>query len=103
MACTDHLAVLEAGKDGAIVGKLDTGAGVDNLDYLPARRLLYAAAGGAATLTVARLDPAGALKSVAVKPTARGARNAVVAADGTAFIADGAEGKVLVVAAPSGE
>ena len=42
------------------------------------------------------------LTSVAVVPTAQGARNAVVSEDGTAFVAVGREGKVLAVKAAAG-
>jgi hypothetical protein len=97
VACTDHVEVLDAGKDGEILSKLDTGEGVDNFDYLPARRALYVAAGGAATLTVAHLDEKGALARTASIPTAKGARNAVVTDEGVAYVADGPEGKILVV------
>jgi DNA-binding beta-propeller fold protein YncE len=102
VACTDHVEVLDAGKDGKVLSKLDTGKGVDNLDYLPAKRSLYVAAGGAATLTVAHLDEKGMLRSIASIPTASGARNAVVAEDGTAYVVDGREGKILVVKPPKG-
>ena len=96
VACTDHLQVLAAA-DGQALGSLPTGAGVDNLDFLPSRHAVYAAASGAATLTVATLDDKGALRATAPVPTAKGARNAVVTDDGTVWIADGPEGKVLVV------
>jgi len=95
VACTDHVEVLDAGNDGAILSKLETGGGVDSFDYLPARRSLYVAAAHAATLTVAHLDESGGLKSTAVIPTALGARNAVVTADGNVFIAVGPEGRIL--------
>ena len=97
VACTQHVAVLAAGSDGHILSTLDTGEGVDNLDYLTGPVLLYAAAGGAGTLTVAHLDAKGVLTSRATVKTAKGARNAVVAKDGTVFAADGPEGKILVV------
>jgi putative pyrroloquinoline-quinone-binding quinoprotein len=97
VACPDHIEVLAAATDGRIVSKLATGAGVDNLDYLPARRAVYAAAAGAATLTVAHLDEQGALTRTSSSPTAKGARNAVVTDDGVAYVADGPEGKILVV------
>lgn len=97
VACTQHLVVLAAGTDGHILSKLDTGDGVDNLDYLPGPRSLYAAAGGVGTLTVAHLDDKGILRSTATVPTAKGARNAVVAEDGTVYVADGPDGKILVV------
>ncbi|HEX4825386.1 MAG TPA: YncE family protein [Candidatus Polarisedimenticolaceae bacterium] len=97
VACPEHVEVLDAGKDGAILSKLDTGEGVDNIDYLPAKRALYVAAGRAAKLTVARIDEKGVLQSAAMVTTATGARNAVVSEDGTAYVADGREGKILVV------
>jgi DNA-binding beta-propeller fold protein YncE len=97
VACTDHVEVLDAGADGRILSKLETGEGVDNLDYLPGQRSLYAAAAGAARLTVARLDEKGGLTSARSVPTAKGARNAVVAEDGTVYVADGPQGKILVV------
>jgi DNA-binding beta-propeller fold protein YncE len=97
VACTDHVKVLAAAADGRILSKIDTGTGLDNLDYLPVRRAIYAAAAGAAALTVARVDEKGVLTKIASTPTAQGARNAVVADDGVAYIADGREGKILVV------
>jgi DNA-binding beta-propeller fold protein YncE len=97
VVCSGHVEVLDAGKDGAILAKLDTGEGVDNIDYLPGTRALYAAAGRAGTLTVAHLGDKGELTSKATVATAMGARNAVVAEDGTAYVADGREGKILVV------
>jgi DNA-binding beta-propeller fold protein YncE len=97
VACPDHVEVLAAMTDGRILSKLDTGAGVDNIDYLPGSRSLYVAAAGAATLTVAQLGEAGALKQTDIRGTASGARNAVVTEDGTVYIADGPDGKILIV------
>jgi putative pyrroloquinoline-quinone-binding quinoprotein len=97
VACPDHIEVLAASTDGRIVSKLDTGAGLDNLDFLAERRTVYAAAAGAATLTVARLDEHGTLLRIASSPTAKGARNAVVTDDGVVYVADGPDGKILVV------
>ncbi len=97
VACPDHVEVLAASADGRILSKLETGAGLDNLDFLPAQRTVYAAAAGAATLTVARLDEHGTLRRIASSPTAKGARNAVVTDDGVVYVADGPEGKILVV------
>jgi DNA-binding beta-propeller fold protein YncE len=97
VACPDHVEVLDAAKDGKILSRLDTGAGVDNLDYLPATRTLYVAAGGAARLSVATLDQAGVLTLVGARETAKGARNAVATEEGVAYVADGPEAKILVV------
>ena len=97
VACPDHVEVLAASEDGRIVSKLETGVGVDNLDYLPAKRTVYAAAASAATLTVATLDDAGTLHRVSSSPTAQGARNAVATEDGVAYVASGQDGTIIVV------
>jgi Uncharacterized conserved protein len=97
VACPDHVEVLDAGRDGHILSKLDTGQGVDNFDYLPEKRSLYAAASGAARLTVAHLDKKGELKKTMSAATAKGARNAVADESGVVYIADGPDGRILVV------
>ncbi len=97
VACSDHVEVMDAGKDGKILSKLDTGDGVDNIDYLPSSRSVYAGAARAATITIAHLDSKGGLAKTAARATAKGARNAVATSDGVAYLADGPEGKVLVV------
>lgn len=102
VVCSGHVEVLDAGKEGEILSKLETGGGVDNVDYLPARRELYVASSGAATLTVAHLDEKGVLRSAASIATAQGARNAVAEEDGTAYVADGPAGKILIVKRPKG-
>ena len=99
VACPDHIEVLDAARDGKILSKLDTGAGVDNLDYLASTRSVYAGAAAAATLTVAHLDAKGGLTHTRSVATAKGARNAVVSDEGVAFLADGPLGKVFVVEA----
>jgi DNA-binding beta-propeller fold protein YncE len=98
VACPDHILALDAGHEGKLLSKIDTGDGVDNIDYLETRHELYVGAGKAAKLTIAGLDPAGALTAVAVIPTAKGARNAVVDADGNAYLTDSAGGRILAVA-----
>jgi len=97
VVCPARVEVLDAGKGGRILSKVATGEGVDNLDYVPATRTLYAAAGRGATLTVAHLDEKGVLTGTASIPTAPGARNGVATDDGTAYLADGPGGKIVVV------
>jgi hypothetical protein len=97
VACSDRVKVLDAGHDGKELSAIDTGAGVDNIEYLQARRELYVGAGRAATLTVASVDSRGKLKPEIVVPTATGARNAVVTEDGFAYLTDSRDGKLLVV------
>ena len=96
VACTDHVATLDAAGDGKILAKLEAGEGVDNLDYVPKTHRLYVAAGRAGTLTVATLDEKGGLTKAASATTAKGARNAVASDDDVVFIADGPEGKILI-------
>ncbi|HZS39013.1 MAG TPA: hypothetical protein VFF06_19415, partial [Polyangia bacterium] len=76
----------------------ETGAGVDNIDYVETRHELYAGAARAARLTVARVDAQGKLAVASVVPTAAGARNAVATDEGAAYLTDSAEGKILIVA-----
>jgi DNA-binding beta-propeller fold protein YncE len=97
VACTDHVQVLDAAHDGAVLGKLDAGAGVDNIDCVDGR--LYVAAGKASKLTVASIDDKGELTLVATGDSSEGARNAVADANGNAYVADSLGGRLLVFAA----
>lgn len=72
------------------------------LDYAPDRRRLYVGAARAAQLTIAEVDARGRLTVVARVPTRPGARNGVVASDGTVYLAHSAMAKLseLVVVPP---
>ena len=98
VACRDRVMVLDVGHDGERLSTIDVGDGIDDIGYVESRRELYAAAARAAKLTIARLDRHGALTTLAVVPTASGARNAVATQDGIAYLTDAPEGKLLVVA-----
>lgn len=100
VACTTRVLTMDVGNDGKILGSFDTGGGVDNIDFAPAKRLVYAAAGKAATLTIAKVDDAGALTVVATGPTSPGTRVVIVDERGRAYVADSANGRLLVVDAP---
>ena len=95
VACTDHVQALDLAHDGALLGKLETGAGVDNIDYVASTGLLYVAAAKAARLTVARVGDHGELVAIAKGETAAGARNAVADGNGNAYVAD-AQGAQLL-------
>lgn len=97
VACTDKVEVLDAGRDGAVLAQMETGAGVDNIDYLDAEQNLYVAAGKAARLTVAHVGVRGKLVTLGTAATAEGARVVVVARDGTAVVADPMHGRVLMI------
>ena len=98
VACMDRVTAVDAGRDGQRLSTIGVGGGLDNIDYVPTRHELYAAAARAATLTVARLGQDGSLTAQAVVPTVAGARNAVATDEGTAYVTDSAGGRVVVVA-----
>jgi hypothetical protein len=102
VACSTKTEVLDAAHSGAVLSAIDTGDGADDLDYAPSTRLVYVGAAKAGALTVARLDPAGKLSLAAKVPTHAGARNGVVAKDGTVFLGHSGLAQLsdLVVAAP---
>jgi hypothetical protein len=101
VACTDHVEVLDAAHDGALLGKMDTGEGVDNLDYVASTQRLYAAAGKAMRLSVFSVGSKGELALVAQAETREGARNAVADEGGNAYIADSKAASLLVATAPA--
>ena len=104
VACSTLAEVLDVGHDGAVLSMVDTGDGVDDIDYAPATHMLYVGAAKAAKLTIAHADQSGHLISVAQVPTQAGARNAVVTKDGTVYLAHaGVKLSALVVVSPSGK
>jgi DNA-binding beta-propeller fold protein YncE len=102
VACTDGIVVLDAGGDGRVLDRAATGAGVDNIDYVPSRHLVYVAAAKAARLSVFHVADDGHLSLVATAPTAQGARVVVADAAGRAYVADSAGGRILVFDPPAG-
>jgi hypothetical protein len=100
VACTEHLQVLDAAHDGAPLGKLDTGAGVDNIDIVGGA--VYVAASKAGRLTVATIGDHGKLTVQATGDTAEGARNAVADAQGNVYVPDSQGGRLLVFPAATG-
>jgi DNA-binding beta-propeller fold protein YncE len=83
-------------KTGARKGRIEAGEGVDNIDYLPAKRLLYASAGRSEKLTIAHLEDDGSLKPVSTTQVGKGCRVVVATQDGTAYAADSAGGQLWV-------
>jgi DNA-binding beta-propeller fold protein YncE len=105
IGCDAAAEVMNIGGDGAILSKIDTGDGVDDIHYAPTTHLLYVGAARAAKLTIARADNAGQLTVVTQVATQNGARNGVVTKDGTVYLAHGGGVRLpsLVVVAPSGK
>src|SRR6185312_2988442 len=100
VACTDGAVAQDLARRGKPAGRLKTGGGVDNIDYAGAPGLLLVASGRDATLTTARVSPAGAVTAIGSAPTAPGARCVVAASDGTGYVADSARGRLIVVKPP---
>ena len=97
IACSGRVVSIDVKDRGKVVDAVDTGGGLDNIDYSPATRRLYAAASQAATLTIAFVTPWGRFERLATVPTAKGARG-VVAGDGsTAYVADPFAGRIIIV------
>ena len=99
VACTAKVEALDASHGGKVLSSIDTGEGVDDIDYVPATHLLYAGAARAAKLTVARVDAQGKLTVEAQVATRSGARNAAVTDRGVVYLTHGSGGE-LVVATP---
>lgn len=97
VACTDRLKLLDA-TSGAVLSELQTGAGVDNIDLLPASHRVYVASGKEGRLTIAEATANGTLVTKTVKETVVGCRTVVVAAaTGLAYLPDSRAGRIVVV------
>ena len=95
VACGDHVVSLDAAHDGKIIDSVQTGAGLDNIDYSADAKLLYAAASQAGTLTIAEVGDDGKFHLKATVPTVKGARGVVAGKGETAYLIDPAEGRIL--------
>jgi DNA-binding beta-propeller fold protein YncE len=102
VGCDASAEVMNVGGDGAVLSRVETGDGVDDIHFVPGTHLLYVGAARAAKLTIARADAAGKLTTVAQVATQIGARNGVVTQDGTVFLAHGGGVKLpaLIVVSP---
>jgi DNA-binding beta-propeller fold protein YncE len=102
VACSARVEVLDAAHGGEVLSSVDTGDGVDDIDYAPATHLLYVGAAKAGQLTVARVDPHGKLEVEARVPTHAGARNPAVTDKGVVYLAHSSFGGLtdLVVVTP---
>src|SRR5438477_1726519 len=95
VACGDHVVNLDAGHDGKILDSIQTGAGLDNIDYSAEKKIIYAAASQAATLTIAEVGDDGKFHLKATVPAVKGVRSVVAAKDETAYLINPAEGRML--------
>jgi DNA-binding beta-propeller fold protein YncE len=101
VACTDRLQVLDGKHAGATpLFSVETGAGVDNIEWQASRRLVYVGAARAAKLSILHVDEKGQAAVVASVPTTTGARNTVVDPDGNAYLADPVHGGLMMDPGP---
>jgi DNA-binding beta-propeller fold protein YncE len=97
VACGDHVIVLDGAHQGNVTGSIAAGPGIDDIDYSQDAGLLYVAAAEAGQLTIARIDDKGTPTVEATVPTAKGARSVVAGPDGSAYLIDPLEGRILKV------
>jgi DNA-binding beta-propeller fold protein YncE len=95
VACGDHVVSLDVAHDGKILDSIQTGAGLDNIDYWAEKKILYAAAGQAATLTIADVSDDGKFHLKATVPTVKGGRTVVAGKNEIAYVIDPTEGRIL--------
>jgi len=95
VACGDHVVNLDVAHDGKILDSIQTGAGLDNIDYSAEKKILYAAAGEAAILTIAEVSDDGKFHLKAAVPTVKGGRTVVAGKNEIAYVIDPAEGRIL--------
>jgi DNA-binding beta-propeller fold protein YncE len=96
VACTNGVRVLDAGHGGAVLSKMDTGGGVDNIDYVPQKHQLFVAAADDGRLSVINVDDHGAMTKLATGRIGKGSRVVVADAQGRAYVADSGDGKIIV-------
>jgi DNA-binding beta-propeller fold protein YncE len=97
VACGDHVVSLDVAHGGRVADSLVTGAGLDNIDFSPDKKLLYAAASVTATLSIIEVADDGKFRLKALVPTVKGARGVVAGKGETAYLIDPAEGRILKV------
>src|SRR5947199_1929212 len=95
VACGDHVVNVDVAHHGKIIDSLQTGPGLDNIDYSTDQKTLYAAASQLATLSIVEVGDDGKFHLKATVPTVKGARGVVAGKGGTAYLIDPVEGRIL--------
>ncbi len=95
VACGDHVVSVDAAHEGKVIDLLQTGAGLDNIDYSNDRKLLYAAASQVPSLSIAEVGDDGKFHLKATVPTVKGVRGVVAGKGETAYMIDPAAGRIL--------
>jgi len=101
VGCDEGKAVLlDAGREGQVIGRAQAGAGVDGIGYGPALSHLYVPGADAANVTILGVRNSGALDVLGSVPTTREA-HCVTADDlGNVYVCDPAYGRLLTFRDP---
>ncbi len=97
IACTNGLRVLD-GDTGHVLSSLETGEGVDNIDYLPSTHTVLVASGKSAVLSAIEISPKGEATLKATYPTAMGCRTVLTSSPTLAWLPDSRGHRVVRVA-----
>lgn len=97
VGCAEGRGVTLDAKTGKILGKVDTGDGIDLVGYSPRLEHLYLAAGKSGTLGIAAVSPTGSLSLLAEVPTVKGGHCVAADAAGNAYVCDPKAGRILVI------
>jgi DNA-binding beta-propeller fold protein YncE len=95
VACSDQVVNLDTTHDGKLLDSIATGAGLDDIDFSPEQKLLYAAASMTATLSIVEVSDDGKFQLKALVPTAKGARGVAAGKHSTAYLIDPGKGQIL--------
>jgi len=96
VACSARVEVLDVAHGGEVLSSIDTGDGVDDLDYAPATHRVYVGASRAGQLTVANVDAHGKLSADAKVVTPKGSRNPAVTDKGVVYLTHSSGGEVVI-------
>ena len=100
VGCSDGASVLNLKDNGAVVGHIQAGEGIDTIDYSASQHALYLAAGRAGKMFVVGVNDKGALALSSQQETADGIRAVVLDVQGNAYLPDSKGARLLMVGAP---
>jgi hypothetical protein len=98
VGCAEGAGVTLDARSGKVLGKVQTGNGIDIIDYSPSLGHLYLPGGKSATMGIAEVSSNGALTLHAEVPVASGSHCVAADASGHAYVCDPKGGRLLVFA-----
>lgn len=98
VGCAEGAGVTLDARSGKVLGKVQTGNGIDIIDYSPSLGHLYLPGGKSATMGIAEVSSNGTLTLHAEVPVASGSHCVAADASGHAYVCDPKGGRLLVFA-----